>query len=91
MGVLERADHLDGRIGTEPVRIGHLQRDLHLGLSILGDLRDDEIRTLAVAEHAGAIAGGNLQFEPQRLEELRGLAPVAVSRNTASIPSVAMS
>lgn len=91
VGVLERCDHLDCGIGTEPVCVGHLQHDLHPGLTVLGDFGDEHVGTLAVAKLAGVVVGRELQFEAQCLEELRGLAQLWVFKNTASIPSVDMS
>lgn len=91
MNVLERRDHLEGRIGTERVCVSHPQHDPRVGLPVLGDLGDEHAGTVAVAELPGVVVRRKLQLVSQRLEKLRCLAPVVSRQEQASIPSVAMS
>jgi hypothetical protein len=80
--IFERRNHLDDRVGTERLGVGHFQHDLRLGRLVLGYLGNKDVGTLAVAKLTRGVIGLELQIETQCLEESCRLAPVA------SIPSV---
>jgi hypothetical protein len=59
MGVLERCYHIDHGVRAIRISIGHLQNDVHLGLLVLGDLRNEKVGTGTVAELTGIMVGLN--------------------------------
>src|SRR6266545_4446257 len=68
--VLKRPDHIDNGVRAKGIRVGHLQHDIHLRLLVLGDLRDEKVRTCTVAKLAGVMGGRELYFKAKRLKEL---------------------
>src|SRR5689334_7892777 len=76
VGVLERGDDLDGGTGADPVRFCRLEHEPYPGLLVRGDLGDEDVRAVAVAELAGVMAGVELELIAELGEELGRLAPV---------------